>query len=117
MRWIFPLLLLLALLLPATTQKKEQPEPPAGPPLEALSGCLDQSGEDFVLRDDQNLVILAILDPDGFPKNNFARHVGNRVTVRGRRSSEEQPPRFKVSRIQQIAEGCAAPEVHHQPSR
>ncbi|MCC6858231.1 MAG: hypothetical protein IT158_06715 [Bryobacterales bacterium] len=116
MKWILPLLLLsMALLLPAA-QKKKAPAPEAGPPLETLTGCMDQSGEDFVLRDDEGLVILAILEPDGFPKNNFARYVGNRVTARGvRREPVEQPPRFKVRRIQQIAEGCAAPEKDDQP--
>jgi hypothetical protein len=116
MNWISSLLLALALVLPANARQK-QPESPEGPPLQALTGCLDQSGEEFVLRDNQNLVILAILEPDGFAKNNFAKHVGNTVTVRGRQSSNEQPPRFKVRLIQQLAEGCAAPNEPDQPKR
>ena len=68
-----------------------------------LTGCVDQRGDDFVLAGDRELAKVTTLRGDGFPDDNFGRHMGHKVRVHGRPVNGE----FKVSKIEHLADSCA----------
>ena len=83
---------------------------------EKLTGCLDEeAGPQYVLRGDQELRLLAVLKPQGFPVQNFARYLGHKVTVTGSLSSENGTPLMAVRSIKNIADICR-PESSTAPS-
>jgi hypothetical protein len=90
-------------------------EPPAavaaqGRPT-SLTGCLDEEpGPRYVLRDEKELKLIAALEPDGFPVQNFARYLGNRVRVTGQVAEKEGSSTMKVRKIERISEVCAPEE-------
>ena len=47
------------------------------------------------------------LEADGFPKEGFAKHMGQKVTVRGTSNSGSARPLFKVRSIETVSETCA----------
>lgn len=72
-----------------------------------MTGCLDEQNGTYVLVDDRNLVPVANLEAVGFPTESFAKHVGQRVTVRGTRISGGTIPAFKVSSIEKVSDTCS----------
>jgi hypothetical protein len=80
-------------------QKKAAPKP------EEMTGCVDeQAGPKYVLRDD-DLRLIAVLEPDGFDVEQFARYMGERVTVSGR-LVPGTPPVFRVKSVRRLAASC-----------
>jgi len=76
----------------------------------ALTGCVDEQDGHYVLLDARTLNPIANLDPNGVPAEDlFAKHVGQKVTVRGSSTSGGSPPVFKVRSIETVSEMCAAP--------
>jgi hypothetical protein len=88
------------------TDPKAKPEPKGQPA--SLTGCVDEQEGKWVLVNDQTMAVIANLAADGFPTEAFAKHMGQRVTVRGTRSSDASRPVFKVRSIEMISETCAA---------
>jgi hypothetical protein len=72
----------------------------------SLSGCIDQQDGRYVLINERSLETMADLDADGFPTEGFAKHVGHRVTVRGKSNPGSTHPVFKVRSIETISESC-----------
>jgi hypothetical protein len=70
---------------------------------------VDQQDGQFVLVDDHDLKVVANLDAEGFPAEGFAKHVGQKVTVRGVSNSGSTRPVFKVRTIETVSETCAPP--------
>jgi hypothetical protein len=74
-----------------------------------LTGCVDEQDGHYVLLDPRTLNPLADLDPNGVPTEDlFAKHVGQKVTVRGSSTSGGSRPVFKVRSIETVSEMCAA---------
>jgi hypothetical protein len=73
----------------------------------SLTGCVDEKDGHYVLTDDRNLSPVADLEADGFPTEGFAKHVGHKVTVRGKSRSGSIRPVFKVRSIETVSETCA----------
>jgi hypothetical protein len=74
----------------------------------SLTGCVDEHGGQYVLTNDTNLQPTARLQPAaGSPEDNFARHMGHKVTVRGRLSKEEPLPIMTVESVETVSETCA----------
>jgi hypothetical protein len=73
----------------------------------SLTGCVDQQDGHYVLVDDRNLSPVADLQAEGFPTEGFAKHMGQKVTVRGISSSGSTRPVFKVRSIETVSETCA----------
>jgi hypothetical protein len=73
----------------------------------SLSGCVDQQDGQYVLVDDHNLKVVTRLEPDGFPTEGFAKHMGQKVTVRGTNNAGGATPAFKVRRIETVSETCS----------
>jgi hypothetical protein len=78
---------------------------------EAITGCLDEKSDYYVIRSEQAMRELAALEPVGFEKALFARFVGHKVTITGELVTSTDPPTLRVksySNIKDIAETCAA---------
>jgi hypothetical protein len=84
--------------------KAEQKKKPEGA---SLTGCVDQQDGQFVLVDDHDMKVIANLDAVGFPVEGFAKHVGEKVTVRGISTSDSNRSVFKVRTIETVSDTCA----------
>jgi len=84
------------------TDQKKMPER-----VVSLTGCVDQQEGQFVLVDDHDLKVVASLEPVGFPIEGFARHVGEKVTVKGLSTPSDTRPIFKVRTIETLSDTCA----------
>ena len=100
------LLMLLGLTLLAQDAPKKQP-PKAKPIAASLTGCVDQQDGLYVLVNDQSLTPIANLEAEGFPTEGFAKHLGQKVTVRGSSTSGATRPVFRVRSIETISDTCA----------
>jgi hypothetical protein len=89
-------------------KKTEQKKKPEG---SSLTGCVDQQDGQFVLVDDREMKVIANLDAEGFPIEGFAKHVGQKVTVRGTNNPGGGRPVFKVRTVETISESCAPQAV------
>ena len=69
----------------------------------ALTGCLDQQGERYVVSSETDMKKLTVLSAKSFSNDNFARYVGHKVTVHGGHNGES----FEVVSIEDIAETCS----------
>jgi hypothetical protein len=63
----------------------------------SLTVCVDQEDAGFVLLQDRTRN--AVTDPEayGFPSESFAKHLGQKATIRGISSPGEPRPVFKVA--------------------
>ena len=81
----------------------------------SVTGCVDERDGDYVLTTDTDLRPTARLKPAaGSPEDNFARHMGHRVTVKGALEKADPLPIITVSSIQTLSETCA-PASEGQP--
>ena len=72
----------------------------------AMTGCVDQQDSRYVLVDERNMKPIANLEPDGFPVEGFAKHMGHKVTVRGTSSTDGTLPLIKVRSIETLNDSC-----------
>jgi hypothetical protein len=81
---------------------------------DSLTGCLDERDGQYVLTNDTNLQTVARLQPEaGSADDNFAKHMGHKVTVRGKVSREDNPPVMTVQIVTSVSDTCtAAPGTH-----
>jgi hypothetical protein len=87
-------------------EQKAQPKSESKEKEAALTGCVDEQGGQYVLVDDRNLLPIANLEAEGFPKESFAKHLGHKVTVRGTSNSNGARPTFKVRSIETVSNIC-----------
>jgi len=73
----------------------------------SMKGCVDQQDGQYVLVDDQTMAPIATLEADGFPTEGFAKHMGEKVTVRGTSNSDGTRPVFRVRSIEVVSQTCA----------
>ena len=71
------------------------------------TGCLDQEGEDYVLRDDRTLTRVAKLEAVGFPNDGFAKYVGQKVKAEGKVGTTAGETVLLVRKVEVISERCA----------
>jgi len=100
----------------AAQQEKEnsspaQPKAEAKKAEAALTGCVDEQDGQYVLIDYRTMNPIANLVADGFPTEDFAKHVGHKVTVRGTSSPGGARPDFKVRTIEPISDQCAPEQL------
>jgi len=102
-------LLMLAVCVAAATPQLGQAWPTAKG---SLTGCVDERDGQYVLTNDTNLQPSARLQPAaGSPEDNFARHMGHKVTVRGVLSKADPLPVMTVESVETVSQECApAPE-------
>jgi len=73
----------------------------------SLTGCIDEQNGHYVMIDDRTLDPIANLQAEGFDTEDFAKHVGHKVTVRGTSNQGETRPLFKVRSIEAVSDTCA----------
>jgi hypothetical protein len=74
----------------------------------SLTGCVDEHDGQYVLTNDTDLKPTARLQPAaGSPEDNFARFMGQKVTVRGTLSSEQPLPIMTVENLKPVSQTCA----------
>lgn len=98
----FLVILILAVCLQGQTNEKRQSAK------DSLTGCVDERDGQYVLTNDTNLQPVARLQPEtGSADDNFARHLGHKVTVTGKLSRDATPPTLMVRNIAVVSETCA----------
>jgi hypothetical protein len=101
---------LLGLLMLAVSLSAAAPQPGKARPAAkaSLTGCVDERDGEYVLTNDTDLHPTARLKPAaGSPEDNFARHMGHKVTVRGVLSKEEPLPIMTVESVETVSQTCA----------
>ena len=104
MRYTLALLILLALTPLAQPAQKGKKAPST-----VMTACLDEKADYYVLRTDDMLKELAVLEPVGFEKQIFARYVGHKVSISGELNNSSQPPTLRVTspaHIKDISDMC-----------
>ena len=77
----------------------------------SLTGCVDEHDGQYVLTNDTDLQPTARLQPAaGTPEDNFARHMGHKVTVRGGLAKGDPLPVMTVESVETVSQTCAPPE-------
>ena len=87
-------------------QKKSTPRQENTERTASMVGCVDEQKGRYILVDDRELKKIADLEPDGFPVQGFAKHVGHKVVVRGTNTGGDTPL-FKVRTVETVSEICA----------
>ena len=76
-----------------------------------VTGCVDeQPGPKYVLRGEEQLKLLVELEAEGMDPENFARYLGQRVTVHGDRYRDGSRDFMKVRKIERLSGSCRPPE-------
>jgi hypothetical protein len=88
-------------------QQQSQPKKESKSAGDSMSGCIDEQAGRYVLTNDRDLALIAILEADGFPTEAFAKHVGHKVTVRGTIIPGTPQPTFKVRTVAAVSDTCA----------
>jgi hypothetical protein len=101
----------MASVFPAPAHAQKNPQPKAESKASSLTGCIDEDSGHYILVDDRELKPIADLEADGFPEEGFAKHLGQKVIVRGISSPGDKRPRMKVRSIETTNETCA-PQQH-----
>jgi hypothetical protein len=99
--------LLIPLLLAPLAQPAQKEKKAAN--TQVMTACLDEKADYYVLRTDDMLKELAMLEPVGFEKQIFARYVGHKVTISGELNSSSQPPTLRVTspaHIKDVSDMC-----------
>jgi len=95
--------------------KQEPPKKEQKAKTDSLTGCIDEQEGRYVLVDDRTLTAVAALEADGFPTEGFAKHVGHKVTVRGKSTPGGASPIFKVRSIETVSDTCAPQQQQGKP--
>lgn len=88
-------------------EKQQQPKKDSKKASDSMTGCVDQQNGGYVLTNDHDLALIAILEADGFPTEAFAKHLGHKVTVQGTLIPGGTQPTFKVRSIAAVSDSCA----------
>lgn len=86
---------------------REKQSGPKRSATQAITGCLDQRGESYVLTELTEMRKVTTLKGEAFSDDNFARYVGHKVTAHGRIENAEGSTVMRVMKIVDIQEGCS----------
>lgn len=89
------------------SDEEQQPKKESKSASDSMTGCVDEQSGRYVLTNDSNLALIAMLEADGFPTEAFAKHLGHKVTVRGTVIPGGTQPTFKVRSIAAVSDACA----------
>lgn len=90
------------------TKQAKQPKKAEPKTATTLSGCVDEQDGQYVLIHDQTRNLIATLEAEGFPTENFAKHLGHKVTVRGTSNPNGAHPVFKVRSVDPVSDTCGS---------
>jgi hypothetical protein len=87
---------------------KAVPKSGSKPAPASLTGCVDQAVDgQFTLIHEKSRETVAKLVAEGFQTEGFAKHLGQKVTVRGTASPNGTSSEFRVRSIEAASETCA----------
>jgi hypothetical protein len=89
------------------TEQEQQPKKESKSAGDSMTGCVDEQNGRYVLTNDSDLALIAILEADGFPTEAFAKHLGHKVTVRGTVIPGGTQPTFKVRSVAAVSDTCS----------
>lgn len=72
----------------------------------SMTGCIDESGEKYVLAGEEEMNTKLVLRGRAFSDDNFARFVGQKATVTGEVKSEGDSRVMLVDRIESVSPTC-----------
>lgn len=75
---------------------------------QSMTGCVDEKGETYVLRDLTAARAITTLRGKGFSDDNFARYVGHKVTVHGTIQKEGDSSVVNVTKVDDAGPGCSS---------
>lgn len=75
---------------------------------QSITGCVDQQGETYVLRELTAARAVTTLRGKAFSDDNFARYVGHKVTVHGTVQKEGNVPVINVTKVDDASPGCSS---------
>ena len=75
---------------------------------QSITGCVDQQGETYVLRELTAAQTVTTLRGKSFSDDNFARYVGHKVTVHGGTRKEGQSTVVDVTKVDDAGPGCSS---------
>lgn len=104
-------LIFLVIVFSATVSAGSESPAKRKPKLSSMTGCVDEKPGRYVLVEDTNLKELVELEPVNFDKENFAKYLGHKVTVRGQMGLDADHAVMKVHSIQNISDTCAPAET------
>ena len=90
------------------TKQAEKPRKSDPKGTVSLSGCMDEHDGQFILIHEQTRDLIATLEAEGFPSENFARHLGHTVTVRGTSNPNGAHPVIKVRSVEPTRDTCGS---------
>jgi hypothetical protein len=93
--------------LALAAQQEQQPKKESKSESASMTGCVDEQDGRYVLTNDSDLALIAILEADGFPTEAFAKHMGHKVTVRGTVIPGGTQPTFKVRSVAAVSDICS----------
>lgn len=105
--WAILSAVMLAGFTPRLINAQMKPQSKSTAKVASMTGCIDEDNGGYVLVDDRELKPIADLVAEGFPTEGFAKHMGNKVIVRGISSPGETRPLFKVRSIETVSDTCA----------
>jgi len=73
----------------------------------SLTGCMDEQDGKYVLLEEKTVRKLADLKAEGFSQEDFAKYVGQKVTVRGQSASDEGRSVFNVRGVDLVSAQCS----------
>jgi hypothetical protein len=73
----------------------------------SFTGCVDERDGRYLLLNERNRDPIADLEAVGFPAESFAKHLGQKVKVRGTSSPGDSRPTIKVRSIETVSDVCA----------
>ena len=88
-------------------QKQDQKQSKAKSSAASLTGCIDEQDGHYVMLSERTRDPIADLQAEGFETEGFAKHVGQKVTVRGTSSPGDIRPLFRVRSIETVSDTCA----------
>ena len=91
----------------ALAEQEPQPQKESKSQSASMTGCVDEQNGRYVLTNDTDLALIAILEADGFPTEAFAKHLGHKVTVRGTVIPGGTQPTFKVRSVAAVSDTCS----------
>jgi len=78
----------------------------------SMTGCIDEQEGHYLLLDERTRDPIANLEAEGFETEGFAKHLGQKVTVRGTSSPGDTRPIFRVRSIETVSDTCGA-QIEH----
>jgi len=73
----------------------------------SLTGCMDEQDGKYVLLEEKTVRKLADLKAEGFSQEDFAKYVGQKVTVRGQSAGDEGRSVFNARGVDLVSTQCA----------